>query len=254
LWYRFPYNHAYQEAAMTDFSLYIVMLGVVGLVTLALFTVLLIQYYNKSKPVPRAPAPQRPQVKILWDGGPSVTWIVGRQRYSHPDEVVDPTQRAHLLECVSLLQRMLPPTGTAVHDPDDPPPGKERALSPPSVPEPARPSRPARSTFTYEEELERPLLERLKLSFFGGAPEVEQSTLQEIDRPVMQGFDDLNQHLQEQLARQPDAPPAMIRAGANGLLEIVVAGQVYERVESIPDEGVRQAMREAVRKWERAIQ
>jgi hypothetical protein len=111
---------------------------------------------------------------------------------------------------------------------------------------------------TFEEELELPLIERLKSSFFSGS-NTSSTVTEALDRlersapPAMPRIEELDDLLQMRLVNVPAAPKASIRAGVNGLLEISVAGRTYERIDDVPFEAVRDAMREAVQVWERRI-
>jgi len=62
-------------------------------------------------------------------------------------------------------------------------------------------------------------------------------------------FEELNTLLQQRLAMTPDAPPTAIRVGRDGMLEILVQGRIYDHIDDVPDDTVRQAMREAVAIW-----
>jgi hypothetical protein len=136
-------------------------------------------------------------------------------------------------------------------------------ISPSEVPViPASPS-PAR----YEDELTRPFLARLRDSLFGVDYESKPSQRMYSPRPLSPAskgkakesveppvfgiprFEELNTLLQQRLAATPDAPPTTIRVGREGMIEILVQGRVYDHIDDVPDDSVRQAMREAVAIW-----
>jgi hypothetical protein len=127
----------------------------------------------------------------------------------------------------------------------------ETPVTPPA--ERKKPSRPR----TYEEMMELPFLERLKASFFTTPAPTSTDRLDQAERqalPTMPKVDDLNSILQRRLSLHADVPPASIRPTPQGLLEIIVDGKIYERIDDVPHEKVRETMREAVRIWERGLQ
>jgi hypothetical protein len=242
---------------------------------------------SPSQSAPLSPA--RAQVIYPGQGRPLV-WVVGGHSYPNPGAIADPRQRAAFDEFLGLLREALPATPLptpspaaapapsapdyaarfstldgaqeplAASAPDGSPVVKPEAVPTASAPLPipatARTTPPVRRTF--EEELELPLFERLKSSFFSGGSNVSSMTqtlerLERASQPVMPRIEELDDLLQMRLVNVPAAPKASIRTGANGLLEIFVAGRAYERIDDVPFDSVRDAMREAVQIWERRI-
>ncbi len=113
---------------------------------------------------------------------------------------------------------------------------------------------PVSPTLSYEEQMELPFLERLRASFFGEsahpAPRKRSSTFQPSPVARIPKLDELQDIVHKQLANMPDAPLISIRTGNNGLLEIVVDNQSYERIDDIPDDTIRQTMHKSVKIWE----
>lgn len=259
-----------------DNALILAILGMMGL--LALFFILLLFLFlrqkqgrpaGKQRQAPseeagRAPRQRFARVAVVWpqEGSP-LLWSVDGKPFNHPDEVTDPEQRAALATFFEVLRREVPSPIAAPRSPLPKPrqaPAPQDRLSetdspaprpaPATPPAPQRPPRPR----SYEEEMEQPLVERLKSSFLVGRTRPSPAeTLDRLDQPVIPQLDELDQLLRARLAALPDAPTASIRRGSNGLLEIMVAGRSYERIDDVPQEDVRQAMREAIRAWEGGI-
>ncbi len=262
----------------------ILILSVLGMMALlALFFILLLVLFLRQKQVreqgkarraaPEAPArgtrPRVARVAVVWpEEGAPLLWSVDGKPYAHPDEVTEPEQRAALATFFDILQRtVLPPAPVRAPAPLDTAP--KPAIAPPAPqkaeaeelpawltvpPAPRAAPRPARP-LSYEEAMEQPLVERLKSSFLTGRMRAISGTetLEKLEKPAIPQLDELDQLLRARLAGLPHAPSALIRQGSSGLLEIVVAGRIYERIEDVPQEEVRQAMREAVRAWEGGI-
>ncbi|MBA3531313.1 MAG: hypothetical protein H0T73_05255 [Ardenticatenales bacterium] len=164
--------------------------------------------------------------------------------------VVPPTDEAEGHEQVDEVIEEAPPVEPD-SDETDKPTIAEPSVAPPS----ARTVSPRPRT--YEEMMELPFLERLKASFFGPREPTPVDKLNQAERqllPTLPKVDDLNTILQSRLARLTDAPLASIRPTTQGLLEIIVDGKIYERIDDVPDEQVRATMREAVRIWEQGMQ
>ncbi len=258
----------------------LLILGAIGVMTFlgVLFTILfmlLLRQRQANRPNRRGPAQddeaatrQRTRVAVIWpEEGKPLVWIVDGRRYTHPEEVIEPEAQALLAHFFQILP--------SSYQAPAPVPAPQRLSASDTAPNPAlRPTAPAAAApvapvppaagraqpptrrRTYEEELEQPLVERLKSSFFSNRAPTKPSTgeiLDRLERPAIPQLDELDQHLQARLIALPTAPTATIRHGSSGLLEIVVAGQVYERIDDVPDPAVRSAMRDAVRAWESGI-
>ncbi len=268
----------------------------IGIICVIVTIIVLLRGWAQSRGGPRrAPSQSAPlspaRAQVIFPGqGKPLVWVVGGHSYPNPAAIADPRQRAAFDEFLGLLREALPlaalqtPSPAAAPAPSAPdyaarfntlegaqeplaastpngsPVVKQEAVPTPSEPLPppamALPTPPVRRTF--EEELELPLLERLKSSFFSGS-NTSSSVTQTLDRlersapPLMPRIEELDDLLQMRLVNVPAAPKASIRAGVNGLLEIIVAGRVYERIDDVPFDTVRDAMREAVQVWERRI-
>jgi hypothetical protein len=113
---------------------------------------------------------------------------------------------------------------------------------------------PVSPALSYEEQMELPFLERLRSSFFGQparpAPRKRSSNFQPSQVATIPKLDELEEIVHKQLANMPEAPLISIRTGNDGLLEIVVDNQSYERIDDIPDDTIRQAMHKSVKIWE----
>lgn len=234
---------------------------------------------------------------ILPGPGKPVVWVVSGKSYAHPADVTDPQQRAALDEFFGAVRAVLPaptplasaPATAPTVEPSAPdyaarfgalPNHSSQASTPATSPSalahpaslvvpnvapsfeepttlPTMPTPPVRRT--YEEELELPLFQRLKSSFFSGGNNSTGSVTETLDRlertapPTMPKIEELDDLLQMRLANLPHAPTASIRPGVGGLLQIIVAGQVYEHIDEVPHDNVRAAIREAVQIWERRL-
>ncbi len=157
--------------------------------------------------------------------------------------------------------RSLPPSRTEEFPP-------ERGTAEDETPDTGESSNTPPSASAYEDELTRPFLARLRDSLFGidydAKPAAASSSWRPPPAPLKKGkskesaddsgyglprFEELNSLLQERLLGMPDAPPTTIRTGRNGMVEILVDGRVYDHIDDVPVDSVRQAMREAVAIW-----
>jgi hypothetical protein len=200
----------------------LVMLGVLFMILLVLL--LRVRERQGAKRMPVQPvhgelaAARVARVAVVWpEEGKPLMWAVDGKRYSHPSEVHDPEHRLLLDTFLEIFNRTLP--------------------SPPATP---------------DDELKRPLAERLRASFAvpRSPSSVKVEGLQRLDTPAIPRLEELDELVRTRLGALPQAPATSIRAGQDGLLQIVVAGQVYEQIDDIPFEDVRRAMRDAVRVWE----
>jgi hypothetical protein len=123
---------------------------------------------------------------------------------------------------------------------------------------------------SYEDELTRPFLARLRDSLFGVDYDTKPSARAYSMRPSpipkkgktkeaermdsgfgIPRFEELNTLVQQKVAALPDAPYTMIRVGGDGMIEIVVQGRVFGHIDDVPDDAVRGAIQEAVAIWNR---
>jgi hypothetical protein len=123
---------------------------------------------------------------------------------------------------------------------------------------------------SYEDELTRPFLARLRDSLFGvdydtkpsaraysmRPPPIPKKGNTKETEPMDSGFgiprfEELNMLVQQKVAALPDAPYTMIRVGGDGMLAIVVQGRIYGHIDDVPDDAVRGAIQEAVAIWNR---
>lgn len=228
----------------------------------------------------------RVQVVALADDRPLV-WVVGGRAYEGMIGVEDATHRAALESFVTRLDAALPHARAALHNsvshatpalfgeepaatvtdtfarPESPVSATRlpisqttgtRPLAPSSL-QGANTSRGERAFRTYEEEMELPLMQRLRSSFFGSAnPAPQSSQLMNLatSGPILK-VDEVDSILQAELAQLTNPPRASIRSGPTGLIEIVVDGRVFERIDDVPDPTVRQLMKDAVHRWEAGL-
>lgn len=230
---------------------------------------------------------QHPMVQVvLPDEGGSLVWLIEGQLYTDPSLAASPEEhnalrlfREQMLAALGGIQQtaprapshsgpglqrtLLPPGPIAqrqaraiAEEPDEPAGPQPPVRKVPQVPPPpvAPRSAPASRSLTYEEALQRPLFERLRDSFLGdrGNNGVTER-LDQMSYSAIPRLDSLDDFLQAELAELPREIHASIRIGVNGLLEIIVDGTVFERIEEIQQADVRGAMRRAVQQWERRL-
>lgn len=230
---------------------------------------------------------------ILPEAGKPLIWLANGFAYHHPNEIEDTDDISALTEFLAKLQDASPnstfslPTHTSqkplpvisvsssdVEEAKISPAREEEGDLPAETPvkpastepltkqstkdnSPIEPEKlPISPALSYEEQMELPFLERLRASFFGerahSAP-TKSSTIQPTPVASIPKLDELEEIVHKQLANMPDAPLILIRTGNDGLLEIVVDHQSYERIDDIPDETIRQAMHNSVKIWESRI-
>lgn len=277
---------------MDEVTLYLGTLAAIGVGGLILIVVILTRGSGgdrgKSQPVRNAPRSSPvPRVQVvLAEGDESLIWVVNGRATRDLALITDPTERqaiATLLKRVQAVQMpILEVTEPSARYPLPPSPQEkldetqdaergtqqiDAGYTPDETPV-APPASPP--SLTYEDELTRPFLARLRDSLFGVDYDTKPSTRMYSMRPspppkkgaakepdLMESgfgiprFEELNALVQQKLAALPDAPHTAIRVGRDGLLEIVVQGRVYEHIDEVPDEAVRHAIQEAVAIWNR---
>lgn len=267
-----------------DMMLYFGVLAFVAFGGLALFVVLALREDKKSSPAKatrvRVPVDGPQMLVVLPKAGKPLQWIINGQRYTHPDQVTEAEDLALLTEFLGRLRLALPnqmegeglsvtPVSMAsVNGTSESGSGSESESASDAFAEPNSSSLSASSfaaklaaktnpdasspARTYEEEMERPFVERLRTSFFNPPPSTTQRVVLEGMTPStsFSPWEGLEPILQARLALMPDVPEVELRPGRGGLLQIIVGGRSYERVDDIPNEQVRQAMREAIKVWE----
>lgn len=262
-----------------DIMVYLGGLGLVLVLAMGLLLVLAQRQMSRSaRPRTRRvvePTRRGPRVQVvLPEVGESLVWVVEGRRYAHPDGVTEPGGRAALDAFLGQFRHvfpdglpeapLLPPVeaetgGESLGEEAETgaEAGEESETEPleptPIVGAATTPSAPPRAPLSYEEEMERPFFERLRSSFFGGETR-RTASLPSAQLPQMPKLSDLDELMRERLALTPDLPATTVRIGSDGLLEFVVAGEVYQSISDIPHEGVRTVMREAVRIWESRLE
>lgn len=285
---------------MDELTLYLGTLAAIGIGALVLIVIVLTRgsgggvrkSQQRLRSEHRAVAVPRVQV-VLAEPDEGLIWVVNGRATRELAAITDPTERRAiqvLLERVREVEMPLAPSdelgmetfppipraivereGTTTHSLA---PSQEGELNPKSgiAVEPLSntdesPGMPP-SPSSYEDELTRPFLSRLRDSLFGVDYDTKPSARSYSVRPPtpsakkgkikepaeesgfgLPRFEELNTLLQQRLLLMPDAPPTTIRMGRDGMLEILVQGRVYDHIDDVPDDSVRQAMREAVAIW-----
>lgn len=234
----------------------------------------------RQRTTPSATPSSRVGVVQAEDGAP-LLWVVAGQPFESLDAIAEPEQRARAARFQQALREALGAPVAPLHDPSTLPPveqegGQEEGREPelpvaaPASPAadvptgdedastfpnpPPLPDRPRR----YEEEMERPFLERVWSSFFGTRYDDVPNVLPSAPPPSLvpgsgTPVEELDLLLQRRLmAIHEELPPAHILPRADGLLEITLGRERYERIDDVPDEAVRAAMHEAVQEWLRS--
>lgn len=225
---------------------------------------------------------------ILPEAGKPLIWLANGFAYQHPNEMEDTDDISALTEFLAKLQDASPNTTISLsknasqeaapaispsiseveeakisEETQDETAPAETPVSPPAPlaeqratdHSPIGPEKlPVSPALSYEEQMELPFLERLRSSFFGEparpAPRKRSSNFQPSQVSTIPKLDELEEILHKQLANMPEAPLISIRTGNDGLLEIVVDHQSYQRIDDIPDDTIRQAMHKSVKIWE----
>lgn len=261
---------------MDEITLYLGTLAAIGIGGLILIVIILTRGSGGNKGQKRLRAEYReatvPRVQvILGEPEAGLIWVVNGRATRDLATISDPTERRAievLVEQVKAVEveTMLssaaltyPELASPIGELKEPLPTPETPLMPPPPP----------SAISDEDELARPFLSRLRDSLFGVDYETKPSQRTYAPRPIapppakgkkgkegveeldfgLPRFEELNTLLQQRLAAVADAPHATIRRGRDGMLEILVQGRVYDHIDDVPDEVVRQAMREAVAIW-----
>lgn len=285
---------------MDELTLYLGTLAAIGIGALVLIVIVLTRgsggggrtSQQRLRSEHRVVAVPRVQV-VLAEPDEGLIWVVNGRATQELATITDPTERraiAALLERVRDVELPLVPTdelGLMVSPSSAMPPVAQNSmathpLTPAQEGEPQMesgsgleqsldtdetPATPPSSS-SYEDELTRPFLARLRDSLFGVDYDTKPSTRSYSVRPPtpspkkgkakdpseesgfgLPRFEELNTLLQQRLLLMPDAPPTVIRMGRDGMLEILVQGRVYDHIDDVPDDSVRQAMREAVAIW-----
>jgi hypothetical protein len=193
-------------------------------------------------------------------------WMVqvGGKSYYSLGQVSDPLAAQRLSRMLEALSRF------ASHPPEAvPPPSPEIELEAPSPPSPgaepeaALPVAPVppltasvASGPSPEQNIEaqpapapplqKPALSPLRWGWGKKAAEAPPPP------PILGIAEQIEQVLQRLLESRPDMQASGIHVGAtdDGSLRIEVAGRVYPGVDSVPDPGVRELLRAAVKEWE----
>ncbi|MBN1886643.1 MAG: hypothetical protein JW850_01580 [Thermoflexales bacterium] len=271
---------------MSDTLLYLVLGALVGAaLTLVVLGATLWRQSPAQDPAPASPA-SLPEgapdnaIRVLpdYDG----KWMVqlGGKSYYSLDQVSDPlaTQRlSRMLEALSTFAGRPPqaapeplpaaePALPSEMEPSPPAevlpplPETELELAPPTIPVPpltasAAPVPPPELNF---EALVKPLpapppqepatSPRLRWGWGKKAAEPPPP-------PILGIAEQIDQVLQRLLENRPDVPAGGIHIGAadDGSLRIEVAGRVYPGVDSVPDPGVRELLKAAVKEWEAQV-
>lgn len=224
-----------------DFTVYLMMMGGLLLVCLAILVVILGRSSSRGKPpmsdvLPTTPvASSRVMIAQAEEGGPFV-WVVGGRPHASLEEISDPDQRARADGFLAELRAWL---GMAVE-------GNAPALAsvtrvPGGTPRPSAP----------DDEMRRPLFDRLRASFIEeGATKSVVPLVPATPIVPSKKLEQLEVLFQEELRRREVAPSAHVRTGPTGLIEILVGERRYESVNDVPDDIVRAALRDAVKRWE----
>lgn len=284
---------------MDELTLYLGTLAAIGIGALVLIVIVLTRgsgggrnAQQRLRSEHQAVAVPRVQV-VLAEPDEGLIWVVNGRATRELAAITDPTERRAiqvLLERVREVEMPLAPSdelgmatfsatpraivereGTTTHPLAPSQEGESRPKSETGVETPSNadesPAIPP-SPSSYEDELTRPFLARLRDSLFGvdydtkpsarsysmrtPTPSPKKGKTKEPAEESTFGlprFEELNTLLQQRLLLMPEAPPTTIRMGRDGMLEILVQGRVYDHIDDVPDDSVRQAMREAVAIW-----
>lgn len=254
--------------------LYLGTLGAIGVGGLIAIIYLLARQNRPRDPLrPREPQAatsgniKMPPVQVVYTQEGEILWVLNGRVVRDLSTVTDEREQEHirtLLQKLSPLSLAIPATTETESDATlekntESPVNVEPTA--PVAPAPAMPPTP-RPVASDDTEMTRPFFDRLRDSIrtptYNTTPPPRPTPAKPQPLPSLKNnetgigiprFDELDALLQQKLAALPDAPPTTIRVGSDGMLEIVVAGQVYGHINDIPDEAVRAAMRDAVAIW-----
>jgi hypothetical protein len=280
------YSRVALRETLMDVFVYLGTLAAIIVVALILI-VIVTSRRSRGKPSPshtRSPARSLPLVQVaLGKEDGELLWAIDGRVTRDLASVTGPAERLAVAELIERVREvhlpaLSPQNGALLAPPafaETPRSGEPRAEA---VAQTVRGAAGAMETHLPpstasrpEDELDRPFLGRLRESVFGVdyapgparalfapppsvAPRRGKKKV-EVPEPTygIPRFEELSALVQEKLAGEPDAPPASIRVGHDGMLEIVVDGRIYGHINDVPDETARRAIQSAVESWNRQV-
>jgi hypothetical protein len=105
----------------------------------------------------------------------------------------------------------------------------------------------------YEDEYNAPLWRRLRDSFLTPAVPPAAGKISAIPMSAGAGpmLDEINEIFQENLLQIPDAPDSSVSPAPGGGMRIIVGPHLYNTVDEIADSAVQDALRRAIKAWEK---